>query len=117
MKWKSITALLLALSLVGCATTTSPKQPSDLVSFLADGKTTKAEVITTLGEPSGRFDAEKVFTYRLGHFFKRDSYRVMPRQTGYFGGWGTWDFTQFSLVLVFDDAGVLQKHSLLKVNQ
>ena len=109
-------AASLALLLAGCATPPPAQWPPDLLSFIADGKTTKAEVITALGQPSGRFDAEKIFTYRLGHYFKREPYRVTPRQTSYYG-WGTWDFTQFSVVLVFDDAGVLQRHSLLKVNQ
>lgn len=118
MNVKILLVLALALTLVGCATTPPPKGASDLAAFLADGKTTKAEVITTLGEPSGRFDAEKIFTYRLGHYSKRESYHLMPRQTdGIDEGWGTWNFTQFSLVLVFDDTGVLQKHSLVKVNQ
>lgn len=74
-------ALLFALA--GWATP-KPRLQSDTLNFLADGKTSKAEVITALGEPSGRFENGTVLTYRL----TGDHY-VLPRQTTA-SGWPTW---------------------------
>ena len=87
-----------------------------MLNFLSDGKTTREEVIITLGQPSGRFEAEKILTYRLGYEPQNKGYTVVEREaTG--SGWPTWTAAKFSLVLVFDDAGNLRKHSLVKVNQ
>jgi hypothetical protein len=112
-----VAAALLAWMVVGCATTPPPlKGAPDLLSFLADGKTTKEDVIMKLGQPSGQFEAEKILTCRLGYEPKNNGYAVVEREaTG--SGWPTWTAAKFSLVLVFDDAGILQKHSFVKVNQ
>ncbi len=120
MNAKCFLVLAAALALAGCATTTPPplttsKSP-DLVSSLTDGKTTKEQAILRLGQPSGRFEAGKILTYRLGYESTNHDYIVRERQPGAYG-WPTWYVTQFSMVLVFDDNGVLQKHSLVKVNR
>lgn len=117
MKARILFVLTLALTLVGCATTPPPlKGRADLLNFLADGNTTREEVIVTLGQPSGRFETEIILTYRLGYEPKNNGYYPVERETTA-SGWTTWTTAQFSLVLVFDDAGVLRKHSLVKVNQ
>lgn len=117
MNAKIFLALGLVLTLVGCATTPTPlKGRPDLLSFLADSKTTKEEVITTLGQPSGRFEAEKILTYRLGFEPKNNGYYVVEREATP-AGWPTWLRAKYSLVLVFDDSGVLRKHSLVEVNK
>ena len=112
-----VIGLALALTLAGCATTPPPlKGSSDLLNFLSDGKTTRTEAIITLGQPSGRFESEKILTYRLGHEPKHNGYFIVEREaTG--SGWPAWTAAKFSLVLVFDDAGILKKHSLVKVNK
>jgi hypothetical protein len=112
-----IGGVILALTLAGCATTPPPiKGNADLLSFLSDGKTTRTEAITTLGQPSGTFEAQRILTYRLGYEPENHGYAVVERETTV-SGWPTWPAAKFSLVLVFDDAGILQKHSLVKVNQ
>ncbi|MGA9450994.1 MAG: hypothetical protein WBW41_06580 [Verrucomicrobiia bacterium] len=117
MNTKILLVLALALTLVGCATTPPPlKGNPDLLIFLLDGKTTRTEAITTLGQPSGRFESDKILTYRLGYEPKNNGYAVVEREPTA-SGWPTWTAAKFSLVLVFDDAGILQKHSLVKVNQ
>ena len=73
-------------------------------------------MITTLGQPSGRFEAEKILTYRLGFEPRNGGYYLVERETTT-SGWPTWTATQFSLVLVFDDTGVLRKTSLVRVNK
>ena len=117
MNSKLLLVLTLALALVGCATTPPPLKGSpELLSFLADGKTTRTEAIMTLGQPSGRFESEKILTYRLGFEPRNSGYYVVERETTA-NGWPTWTAAKFSLVLVFDDAGILLKHSLVKVNK
>ena len=112
-----VLGLALALTLAGCATTPPPlKGNPDLLNFLSDGKTTRTEAITTLGQPSGRFESDKILTYRLGHEPKNNGYTVVEREVTT-SGWPTWTAAKFSLVLVFDDTGILQRHSLVKVNK
>jgi len=117
MNAKILLVLTLVLTLVGCATTSTPlKGRADLLNFLTDDKTTREEVIVTLGQPAGRFEAEKILTYRLGYEPKNNGYYLVEREPTA-SGWPTWTAAKFSLVLVFDDAGILRKHSLVKVNQ
>lgn len=106
-----IVGMLLALTLAGCATTPPVRGAPDLLNFLADGKTTKEQAITTLGQPSGQFDHGRILTYRLSKF-----HAVVPRETTE-SGWPIWRTGRLSLVLVFDDADVLDRHSLVKVNK
>lgn len=116
MNTKMFLALALVLTLVGCATTLPLKGRGDLLTFLADGKTTRAEVLTTLGQPSGRFENDKILTYRLGFEPTNNGYYVVERETDPSTGWSQWTLAKYSLVLCFDDAGVLRKHSLVEVN-
>ena len=106
---------LLVLTLVGCATAPPLKGRADLLDFLADGKTSREEVALKLGQPSGKFERENILTYRLGFEPKNKGYYVVEREAQP-GGWPTWVRAKYSLVLVFDDAGVLRKHSLVEVN-
>ena len=108
---------LVCLSLAGCATVPpSIKGSPDLLNFLSDGKTTRTEVITTLGQPSGTFEVQRILTYRLGYEPENHGYAVVEREAAA-SGWPTWTAAKFSLVLVFDDAGILRKHSLVEVNK
>jgi hypothetical protein len=117
MRAKILLVLVAAFALAGCATTPPPlKGRPDLLTFLSDGKTTRSEAIIALGQPSGRFEAEKILTYRLGFERRNNGYYIVERETTT-NGWPTWSATKFSLVLVFDDAGILQKHSLVEVNK
>ncbi len=63
----------------------------------------------TLGQPSGTFEQEKILTYRVGHHEKQGYYVVNLDQ------WSPWQLACYSLVLLFDDKGVLQKHKLVDV--
>jgi len=109
--------LSMAFALAGCATTPPPLKGSpDLLGFLSDGKTTRTQAIMTLGQPSGAFEAQRILTYRLGFEPRNSGYYVVEREA-VGSGWPTWTAAKFSLVLVFDDAGILRKHSLVEVNQ
>ena len=117
MNAKIFLVLFTAFTLAGCATAPPPLRGSpDLLTFLSDGRTSRTAAITTLGQPSGRFESEKILTYRLGFEPRNSGYYVVERETAG-SSWPTWTATKFSLVLVFDDAGVLHNHSLVKVNK
>jgi hypothetical protein len=108
--------LVATLVLAGCATKPTPlKGRADLLSFLADGVTTRQEVIVRLGQPSARFEGEKILTYRLGYEPKNSGYYVVDRETNP-AGWSAWKLARYSLVLVFDPVGVLKEHSVVEVN-
>lgn len=94
-------ACLLA---AGCATT--PIGQSGLLDFLEPGRTTREQVFLTLGEPSATYQAEEILTYRLG----RDDggYFLVDKRPGFPG-------VMYSLVLAFDEAGLLRRHSLVTI--
>jgi hypothetical protein len=104
---KSVTvSALVGFLIIGCASQT---QQGDLLllDFLADGQTTRTEVLLRLGQPAASFESEHIFTYRIGGdstngYFVRDA----P---------GTWYETNYSLVLVFHLTGNLESHSLVAV--
>jgi hypothetical protein len=116
MNTRSFLTLMLGLMLAGCATPKPLRGRPDLLNFLEDGKSTREEVLTTLGQPSGRFESERILTYQLGYEPRNNGYYLVERHPTAWG-WPAWNGVQFSLVLVFDDGGVLRKRSLVKVNQ
>lgn len=98
-------AVLLAALLSACAT--PPNGRSDLLDFLADGRTQREEVILRLGDPAAQYEGNRIQTWRLA---KDDG--------GYFlagGPRSDWSAAPYSLVLVFDASGVLERHSLVQV--
>jgi len=79
------------------------------LSFLKDGQTTKKEVRSKLeSSPSAQFEDGRIFTYRLD-----GKYQAVQRPSGQSPT--PWHRAQYSLVLVFDAAGILQRHSLVRV--
>ncbi len=107
--------LLLAVLLAGCASAPVEKGRADLLDFLVDSKTTKQEVLTNLGQPSAKFQNERILTYQLAVTPKTSAYYVVERRS-YPSGWPDWRLAKYSLVLVFDEHDVLQKHSQVPVN-
>ncbi len=108
-----VTALagLLAALAIGCvAAPRIPGAAPNLLDFLKDGQTTRQDVIVSLGQPSGTFEHEGILTYRVGHDAEQGYYLVIHRQIG------SWEvITAYSLVLVFDDQGILRQHKLVPV--
>lgn len=100
--------------LASCATTSPPVEKMAEKAFqeiLQYGKTSKQMVMLKLGQPSGTFEGERILTYRIGK--DETGYFMLDRQTGVprYG----WSETKFSLVLIFDEHNVLQKHSMVPV--
>ena len=97
---------LLVVLLAGCAT---PQHDVDvtLLDFLEKGKTTKEITMLKLGQPSASFEDEKFLTYRLGYVNDR-GYFLLDQSRN-------WYRAKYSLVLVFDEEGILCNHSLVEV--
>jgi len=104
---KGLWVLLLGIVLLaGCATAPANYRVVTL-SFLDDGKTTKQDALSNLSSACGQYEQGKILTYRLG---------FDPNNQGYYlNGDPTWNGDTYSLVLIFDEAGVLRRHSLVKV--
>ena len=103
-----VLGVLTVLILSGCATPI-PGAKTDLLAFLEEGRTRREEVILTLGQPSGAFEKERILTYRVGRDAKQGYFIVSPKETM------PWQFVRHSLVLLFDDNGILRKHNLVAV--
>ncbi len=102
-------ALFFLLS-AGCETPRIiPGASLDLLRFIQEGKTTREEIVLKLGQPAASFEQEKILTYRLGEDPKQGYFLIVPNQLR------QWQAVAHSLVLVFGADGVLQKHSLVKV--
>ena len=118
----SVIVLMLvpAMFTMGCATTAKTAKIAgaspDLLDSLQIGQTTRQEVILKLGQPSATFEHESILTYRVGYAQKLGYYIISPTTLWWSSAQGkTWASVHYSLVLVFDGNGVLQKQNLVTV--
>jgi len=103
------TRLVVALAMlaaVGCATH-PPVGRADLLEFLHDGTTSRADVILKLGPPNRTFENNRIASWRLakdeaGYFL------VAPTPTGWYGA-------RYELVVVFTANDVMEQHSLVEI--
>ena len=102
----TVLCMFLLQTLTGCATETIGNK--QLLDFLQDGKTSREEVILHLAEPSATFDGGRIVTYRLDE--DTGGYMIQGAKGQ---GWSG----KFSLVLSFDEHGVLRRHSLVRVKE
>lgn len=92
-----------------------PELEAATLPWIIDGVTTKEEALLTLGAPSARFQGETILTWRLGRNADGELKVFAPEVNARDPGVRIWDVAQFSLVLVFDDSGVLARHRLLRI--
>jgi len=111
--------IIMALLNVGCATPRikpiDKMDFSDRLSFLINGVTTREEVLLKLGEPSGRFEGERILTYMLS-IDNNKKLRVLPRQLAinyYDPRLYALNSMVCSLVLVFKENNILEKSELI----
>ena len=95
----------LTAVLAGCMT---PVGSPDLLAFLKDGSTTREDVYLHLAEPSSTFEGGSILTYLLDE--DQAGYILMRRKEKAWNG-------KFSLVLAFDEHGVLRRHSLVRIRE
>ena len=109
------TCMLLAL-LAGCSAAVRQSSKTSL-EFLEYGKTTKDMVRSKLGPPTGTFEGDRIISYRLGK--TKEGYFVSDRVAYPYEpvapAWLSGIEGKFSLVLIFDENQILQKHSLVQV--
>lgn len=105
---RSVIAAVLLFLISGCATPI-PGAKKDLLEFLQVGQTTREEVLTHLGQPSGTFEQDRILTYRLGFDGDQGYYLISPKPLM------PWRSVRFSFVVVFDDKGVLRNHKMIEV--
>lgn len=96
------------LALLSACASTPPIGKHDLLDFLQDGRTTKEEVFLRLAEPSATFEDGRIFTYRLNE--DEGGYTIKGAKSK---GWSG----KYSLVLSFDEGGILRRHSLVRVQE
>jgi hypothetical protein len=103
-----ILVALVGTGLASCMPTVPFADPN-LLSFLRMGETTRQDVLLMLGQPSASFEQERILTYRLGQDSTQGYYLVTPSQ------FSQWQNVHYSLVLVFDANGRLEKQRLVPV--
>lgn len=105
----------MLLALLACAG--HPPGNKDLLTFLEDGTTTKRVVTQTLGEPPHIWGNGDVWTYRIER--DRDGFYIPtnPDPRGTPARDRPLDGTRYSLVLEFDQNGVLSRHALVDLKQ
>ena len=110
-----------ALVLLALACTPPTLQPGDPallrlgpLAFLQDGRTTREEVLLSLGTPSAHFEGDRVLTYALWNT-SGETWVRRGRSLGTNPAGSPPAYTQptDNLVLVFDASGVLTRHSLV----
>jgi len=79
--------------------------------FLVDGKTTREEILFRMGDPSARYEDGRIFTYQIIPA-SDGAWRVQPpgRDESMMRLWADYSC---SLVLVFDENGLLTRHKLV----
>ncbi len=121
---KLLGCVLIVSTLTGCAAHNMQIVDREtieqtLLAFLEDGKTTKKELLSRLEEPSAQFEGGRILTYRLDRKFKVVTPEDESSPSFWYGDPGKrlslWKRARYSLVLVFDAGGVLQRHSLVRV--
>ncbi len=118
MTCRSIYLVVMASLLVACATqTVKPVAPASLpeirvLSFLRDDETTREQVLLRLGVPTAQLEGDRILMYQLNTDAKGRWYLSAPEWDSA-EGMRTWRTGTSSLVLVFDDSGVLRRHSLV----
>lgn len=106
MRSKTCLNVMVALTtiLAGCGVT--PVGDPQLLAFLKDGATTREDVYLHLAEPSATFEGGHILSYLLDE--DKGGYILMRRREKAWNG-------KFSLVLAFDEHGVLRRHALVRV--
>jgi hypothetical protein len=105
-KYHALAMAVLLAVLAGCSTTPIGKR--DLLDFLQDGKTTREDVFLRLAEPSATFESGRILTYRMDE--DEGGYTIK-------GAKGVKWSAKYSLVLSFDEKGILRRHALVRVQE
>ena len=109
------TVAILAGCAAGCmhsTATPADMEKGPLASLVQDGRTTRGQAAEQLGKPQCKLEGGRVAIYRLGHG-GQGNLQAMPRDVREAPGPKDFPLDQYSLVLVFDSAGMLTRHSVV----
>jgi hypothetical protein len=107
-------AAAATLFATGCATQLTPQQwQENALGFIQDGRTTREQVMLKLGGPTGRFEADRILTYRIARAGDGDV-KVVEREKYSDLIGDNWQAADYSLVLVFA-GNIVEKHSVVPV--
>ena len=103
-----VTILLVA----GCAASTVAPENSrvvdEVVPFIQDGKTSRNEVLSRLGDPDYRHEGGRILAYRMWRC-------AMEEQVPLSAETRCRDPGKYNLVLVFGPHNLVERHSLVRV--
>jgi hypothetical protein len=112
-------ATLIGISCVGCqAPLTAGEFEHQTLAFVRDGSATREEIMLKLGVPESQFENGRIFAYRVCPDPKAGvvNYARSPAPLDPVdAGRTVWKPGQYSLILVFDDRGLLIRHSVVSV--
>jgi hypothetical protein len=102
----------------GCAHRPTPDEIfRGQISLLESGKTNEADLLLRFGAPTGRFEAERILTWRLGRLpdgeIKPATRVVVLVPSSAAGPSLRWDADLYDLVVVFDDHHLLKRFKLI----
>ena len=109
---------LIAVVVTGLTTASfAGDPPRQKLQFLVNGRTTRGMVFEAFGPPTSTYERGRIQTYRLAGK-EQDGFIVRDRPSEHRlrAPHLSWGGTSHSLVLIFDTAGTLRRHSLVKVN-
>ena len=111
--------VVITLFTVGCATPRikpiNKNDFSDSLQFLINGETKREEVLLKLGEPTGRFESDRILTYMLS-IDTNKKLKILPRQLALSNiDPRLYELNRLvcSLVLVFEESNILKKAELI----
>jgi hypothetical protein len=107
IKTKIITSaycVAVSIAIMSCAS--MPRGKTDLLDFLRIGQTTRQDVYDHLGSPSRRYEEVFILTYRIAR--DRGGLFTEPYTK-------EWEGVRFSLVLAFDESGLLRKYAMVPI--
>ena len=111
--------IIISLTLVGCATpevTQLPAVPmieAEIADYTVNGITTREEVLLKFGTPSAHFENKRILTYQFRIDQNGQAVLFWPRKSEIHPAFTNWNKEVYSLVLVFDQNGILEKHQLI----
>ncbi len=104
--WGLLVVPIVLTVLLGCAEPPpTPQLARQSLGFLAAGKTTREQVVIKFGIPSYAFEKERILTYRMTWTKDRGLHAI---------SYDPFQRHRYHLVLVFDEAGVLKRWTLLE---
>lgn len=103
-QWLVVIVSVAPAVLLGCVN--FPTGDPQLLTFLEDGSTTREDTYLRLAEPHAVLEGGSILIYQLDQ--DEHGYVLMKRRQNAWAG-------RYSLVLTFDEKGVLKRHSLVKI--